>query len=58
VKNSEIFSAKQKQAVFLATEGEHARIDRLVMSNLCTENIATLVSDPGKKIARIESDQP
>ncbi len=58
VKNSEIFSAKQKQAVFLATEGEHARIDRLVMSNLCTENLAQLVSDPGKKIARIESDQP
>jgi len=58
VKNSEIFSAKNKQAVFLATEGEHARIDRLVMANVCTENLATLVSDPGRKIARIESDTP
>ena len=54
VKNSEIFSAKPKQAVFLATAGEHARIDHLVMYNLCSENLATLVSDPGKKIARIE----
>jgi hypothetical protein len=56
VKNSEIFCASDKQAVFIAIKGEQAKIDRLTMYNLCTENMAELVSDPDKKIGRLEVD--
>ncbi len=54
VKNSEIYCAKNKGAVFIATEGPFAKIDRLTMYNITTENIGELVSDPGKKIGRLE----
>ena len=55
VKNSELLCAPGKRTVFLATEGELAAIDRLTLCNLCTENLAALVSDPGKKIRHIET---
>ncbi len=55
VKNSEIYCARGKSAVLLATEGDLARIDHLVISNLCTENLAQLTSDPGGKIAHLET---
>ena len=55
VKNSELLCAPGKGTVFLATEGELAAIDRLTLYNLCTENLATLVSDPGKKIRHLET---
>jgi Glycosyl hydrolases family 28 len=50
VRNGEILAAKGKGAVFLATEGPHARIDSLVIQGVFAENIAELVSDPGKRI--------
>ena len=55
VRNSELFCAAGKQAVFLATEGDLARIDHLAIYNVVTENLATLVSDPGKKIGQLET---
>jgi hypothetical protein len=54
VKNSELFCAAGKRAVFIATEGGHAGVDRLVMHDVVAENIAEMISDPAKKIARIE----
>lgn len=56
VKNGEYFSTRDKQAVFLATEGEHAKIDRLTIRDFTTDNLSTLVSDPGRRIARFEHD--
>jgi hypothetical protein len=53
VKNSEIFCARDKQAVFLATAGELAAIDLLALHHLSTENVATLVSGPEKRIGQI-----
>lgn len=55
VRNSEIFCAKNKQAVLIATEGDFAKIDHLVIQNLCAENIACLVRDPGGKIRQVET---
>ncbi|MCX6945866.1 MAG: hypothetical protein NT173_14085 [Opitutales bacterium] len=54
VRNSEIYGTKSKGAVFLATAGEHARIDRLMLYNICAENLAALVSDPEQKIGQVE----
>jgi hypothetical protein len=56
VKNSEIFCAQCKQAVFIAAGGVHAKIDRLVMYNLCAENIAAMVSDPDNIIGQVETN--
>ena len=55
VKNSELYCAPNKQAVFIATEGDLARIDHLAIYNVCTENLAKLTSDPGKKIGQLET---
>jgi hypothetical protein len=55
IRNSELYCAKGKQAVLLATEGDRAKIDHLVLQNITAENVATLVSDPGKKIAHTET---
>ena len=55
VKNSEIYCTKNKQAVLIATEGEHAKIDRLVVYNICAENMAAIVSDPENRITQVET---
>jgi hypothetical protein len=55
VKNSEIYSAKNKQAVLVATEGALAAVDHLHLYNICAENLGTLVSDPEGKIKHMES---
>ncbi len=55
VRNSEIYCAKNKRVVFIATEGKHAKIDRLTMYNVCAENVAEMVSDPDKKITHVET---
>ena len=55
VRNSEILAAPGKAAVFLATAGEHARIDHLVLQNVTTRNLAHLVLDPDKKITRTDA---
>lgn len=52
VRNSEILAAPGKKAVFLATVGDLARIDHLVVANLVTQNLTVLVSDPGKVIGQ------
>jgi hypothetical protein len=56
IRNSELYCAKGKQPVFLATVGDLAQIDRLVLSNIVTENLGTLLSDPAKKIAHVETN--
>lgn len=56
VRNSEALIREDKKAVFLATDGEFARIDRLYLSNIITENLSRLIHDPGKKIAESHSD--
>jgi len=55
IRNSEILAAPGKKAVFLATVGDLARIDHLVMTNIVTRNVDELVSDPGKQIARVDA---
>jgi len=55
IRNSEILAAAGKKAVFLATVGDLARIDHLVLANLVTQNVDELVSDAGKQIARTDS---
>jgi hypothetical protein len=55
IRNSELYCATGKQSVLLATAGDLARIDHLVMHNLTAQNVAHLVSDPGRKIARAET---
>ncbi len=55
IRNSELYCAKNNSAVLLATEGALAAIDHLHIYNICTENMETLVSDPGKAIKRTES---
>ena len=55
VKNSELLCGAGKRAVFIVTEGAHARVDRLVIYDVCAENIAEMISDPGNKIVQIET---
>lgn len=55
VKNSELYCAPGNKAVVIATEGEYARIDQLLMYNVCAENIACLTSDPARRIGHIET---
>ncbi len=55
VRNSEVFSTQDKKTVFLEAVGEHARIDHLVLNNICTRNLEQLVFDPDRKIARTDS---
>lgn len=55
LKNSEIFCAKNKQAVLVETAGELAGIDLLLLHNVCAENLQTLIRDPDGKINRIET---
>jgi hypothetical protein len=55
VKNSELYCAKNNQAVLLATEGDLAAIDHLLIYNVSVENMATLVSDPKGKIKQVET---
>lgn len=54
VKNSELYCAKDNQAVLIATDGPLARIDHLFMYNLCAENIEPLTADPDGRIRRID----
>ncbi len=57
VRNCEIFSQEHKKAVFLATDGEFAKIDQLNLVNVTAENIAALIDDREEKIARCHSSQ-
>lgn len=54
VRNSELFTAQKKGATLVATSGEHARIDRLSLANVCADHLAAIVADPEKRIARTE----
>jgi hypothetical protein len=51
VRNCEIFSQNHKQAVFLATDGEYAKIDQLNLYNITAENTTSLIDDREEKIA-------
>ena len=55
IRNAEVLNRESKNAVFLATDGEYAKIDRLLLNNMTIENIALLVSDGGKKIVDCHS---
>ena len=55
IRNSELYCARDKQAVLLATEGDLAKIDHLVLQNITTQNVAHLISDPGNQVARTET---
>lgn len=55
VRNAEVLNKEPKQAVFLATEGDYAKIDRLFINNVMTENVAQLIDDPEGKIAVCQS---
>lgn len=55
VKNSELYCAKNNQAVLIATEGALAKIDHLFIYNICVENMEQLTSDTGGKILRIDT---
>jgi hypothetical protein len=50
VRNAEVFNIESKNAVFLATEGEYAKIDQLFLCNMTAQNIAQLIDDRGAKI--------
>lgn len=54
VRNSEIWSARNKGAALIATAGELARIDHLMLSHLSTENLADLTRDPDHRIGRTD----
>jgi hypothetical protein len=55
VRNSEAFNREHKKAVFLATDGEYAKIDQLYLSNIITENLTRLIHDQEKKITDCHS---
>lgn len=55
VKNSELYCAKDNQAALLATDGEYAAIDHLLLYNICAENLPRLISDPETRIRRVET---
>ena len=53
VRNSEVLDTKGNHATFLATVGEHAGIDCLVLQDICTRNLGCLVFDPQNKIKQL-----
>ncbi len=55
VRNCEIFSKDHKTAVFLATDGEFAKIDQLNLYNITAENITSLIEDRAEKITDCHS---
>jgi len=55
VRNSEAFTREHKKAVFLATEGEFAKIDQLYLSNIIAENLTRLIHDREEKITDCHS---
>ena len=50
VRNAEVFNREYKKAIFLATDGEHAKIDQLLLNNITAENIDQLINDREEKI--------
>jgi hypothetical protein len=55
VRNCEILSKDHKTAVFLATDGEFAKIDQLNLYNITAENITALIEDKADKITACHS---
>ncbi len=55
VRNTEIFNREFKKTIFLATEGEYARIDQLFLYNVALENIGQLINDQEEKIIKCHS---
>ncbi len=55
IRNCEIFNKHNRKAVFLATEGEFAKIDWLNLYNVTAENIANLIEDKEEKITDCHS---
>ena len=51
IRNGEIFCKNQKKAVLLATDGELAKIDRLVLSDIIAEKSIRLIEDRTGTIA-------
>ncbi len=50
LRNVEALRIEPKEAEFLATNGEFAKIDQLYLNNIIAENMAQLIQDRGKKI--------
>lgn len=55
VRNAEVLNREPKKAVFLATNGEYAKIDQLFLYNMALENIGLLIDDHEKKITNCHS---
>lgn len=53
LRNSEICSAQNKQAVLVATQGALAAVDHLHLHNLTVENLGSLVRDPEGRIKQV-----
>ena len=55
IRNAEVINRAPKKAVFIATDGEYAKIDQLFLDNMTAENIAQWINDRGEKIAEYHS---
>ena len=55
IRNSEVLAAPGKSAVFLATVGDLAQVDHLVLANVVASNVDELISDAGKQISRTDT---
>ena len=55
IRNTEVFNRASKKAVFLATDSEYAKIDRLFLYNMAVKNIALLINDRDEKITEYHS---
>ncbi len=55
LRNSELYCAPGKRPVLLATAGEHARIDSLMIYNVSAENLGALVSNPDRRVGHLET---
>ena len=56
VRNTEVCSDKNKGATFIATEGPHAKIDRLLMRGVDAVNVESRISDAENRIADWEDN--
>ncbi len=56
IRNSEIFGKSQKTAVLVATDGELAKIDQLVLSGITAEKSIRLIEDRVKKITDYQTN--
>jgi len=56
IRNSEVFNKNNKKAVFLATDGEYAKIDWLNVYNVTAEKMIHLIEDREAKITDCHSN--